>query len=311
MAQGPAVPPQRLLHELDQRGLQEMNGTEIIPYSETVSLPITVEQAQAQWDEYQRLTQLLLNETDYQKIGSKQFKKKSAWRKYARAFNITDHVTFEHIERSEDGFPLWARIRVEASHPNGRSVEADHECHVKERCCAAASGMLCEKKTWRGHTCCLTNCNGRNHWSHPGDLPATALTRAKNRAISDLIGAGEVSAEEMEGQRSGDDELQPARRPARATANTQNARQATPRAPTQATAPLDSATDLTNPTRSAVAAAYQDVQAARGPEFLPMVRAGLMAKWPKAFTPEANRIGQLTEAEALDVLAYLEKETPD
>jgi len=35
---------------------------------------------------------------------------------------------------------------------------------------------------------------------------ATATTRAKNRAISDLIGAGEVSAEEMDGQRPRDEE---------------------------------------------------------------------------------------------------------
>ena len=46
------------------------------------------------------------------------------------------------------------------------------------------------------------------HWGHPGDVAATALTRAKNRAISDLIGAGEVSAEEIER------EQQPAATPA-------------------------------------------------------------------------------------------------
>lgn len=175
--------------------------TEIVTVQETVSLPITVEQAIRDWNEYQRLTLELLNATDYQKIGTRQFKKKSAWRKYARAFNITDRVTYEDIKRSDDGFPIWARIRVQAEAANGRTAEADHECHVKERCCLAASGLSCEKRTWRGHTCCIPGCNGRLHWSHPGDLPATALTRAKNRAISDLIGAGEVSAEEMEGQR--------------------------------------------------------------------------------------------------------------
>ena len=178
-----------------------MTTQELVPIQETVSLPITVEQAVQQWNDYQRLTQALLNATDYQKIGKREFKKKSAWRKYARAFNITDRVTFEHIERASDGFPLWARIRVEASAPNGRTVEADHECHISERCCAAAQGETCHKKSWDGHYCCVKDCNGRPHWSHPGDLPATALTRAKNRAIADLIGAGEVSAEEMQGQR--------------------------------------------------------------------------------------------------------------
>ena len=176
-------------------------NVEVYKGSDTVSLPITVEEAVQQWQEYQRLTTLLLNESDYQSIGKKRFKKKSAWRKYAKAFNITDRVTFEEVHRAEDGFPLWARIRVEARATNGRCAEADHECHTNERCCPASSGMKCGKATWKNHDCCLPNCSGRMHWSHPGDIPATALTRAKNRAISDLIGAGEVSAEEVIGQK--------------------------------------------------------------------------------------------------------------
>ena len=170
-----------------------------IAVHETVRLPISVDQAISEWDEYQKLTRRLLDESDYQRIGNRQFKKKSAWRKYARAFNIADRIVYEQIERFEDGFPIWARIRVQAQAPNGRTCEADHECHVKERCCLAAAGLPCDKRTWRGHTCCASGCNGRAHWSHPGDLPATATTRAKNRAISDLIGAGEVSAEEATG----------------------------------------------------------------------------------------------------------------
>ena len=166
-----------------------------ITVSETVSLPVPVEEVLRQWEQYQELTRKLLNETDYQKIGNKQFKKKSAWRKYARAFNITDRVTFEEISRFDDGFPRYARLRVEARAMNGRTAEADQECHVTERCCV----QPCNKRSWKGHDCCDEDCNGKRHWSHAGDLPATALTRAKNRAISDLIGAGEVSAEEMEG----------------------------------------------------------------------------------------------------------------
>lgn len=163
--------------------------------SGTVALPITVEEAIRQWGQYQELTRQLLDDSDYQQIGGKRFKKKSAWRKYARAFNITDRVTFEEIARSDDGFPIFARLRVEARALNGRTAEADQECHVRERCCK----QPCEKASWNNHACCPAECDGKRHWSHPGDLPATALTRAKNRAISDLIGAGEVSAEEMEG----------------------------------------------------------------------------------------------------------------
>lgn len=155
----------------------------------TVKLPCTVDEALTQWREYQELTRKLLDESDYQKAGDKKFKKKSAWRKYARAFNISDEVVFEHIERGPDHFPLYARVRVRATASNGRTEEADHECHVKERCCKSGC--------WFKHDHCDPDCDGRIHWAHPGDLPATALTRAKNRAISDLIGAGEVSAEEI------------------------------------------------------------------------------------------------------------------
>jgi hypothetical protein len=167
----------------------------------TVALPISVEEAVEQWHQYQQLTRALLEDSDYQAIGQKKFKKKSAWRKYSRAFNISDRVTHEEIVRGPDGFPVFARVRVQASHPSGRTAEADHECHVSERCCPVAFGGRCPKAGWRGHTCCTAGCNARLHWSHPGDIPATATTRAKNRAISDLIGAGEVSAEEMDPER--------------------------------------------------------------------------------------------------------------
>jgi hypothetical protein len=296
-----------------------MTTTDLVAYSDTVSLPITVEEAVKQWDEYQRLTQSLLNATDFQKIGSRSFKKKSAWRKYARAFNISDRVTHEEIARAEDGFPLFARIRVEASHPNGRTAEADHECHVKERCCPASTGANCDKKTWRGHYCCTTGCNGRLHWSHPGDLPATALTRAKNRAISDLIGAGEVSAEEMEGQRHADeDDAPPAPRQA-----PQRAPQRPQQAPTPRSAAVDAViegevrevtapakTDLTRETQALIVDAYHAVQKARGEEFRSMVLPELMKKWPHAFQAHANNITALAEAEGQSVIEWLGDETP-
>ena len=172
-------------------------GNDIIEYGQqAVSLPGTVEEAVEQWTEYQKLTQKLLDPTDYQDAGGgKRFKKKSAWRKYAKAFNISDHIVTEQIERRPDGWPRWARVRVAAVAPNGRTSEADHECHISERCCPVSYGEQCGKR----HTHCEQECSGRSHWSHPGDIVATATTRAKNRAISDLIGAGEVSAEEMDG----------------------------------------------------------------------------------------------------------------
>lgn len=189
---------------MNERAMAVINSGDAHPpmeFSETVSLPITVAEAKQQWDTYQELTKALLTEDDYQSGGDRKFKKKSAWRKYGRAFNITDKITYEHVERDAGGYPIWARVRVMATAPNGRTAEGDHECHLSERCCPTAYGDYCRKEGWSSHTCCPPGCSGKTHWSHPGDIPATATTRAKNRAISDLIGAGEVSAEEVDDSR--------------------------------------------------------------------------------------------------------------
>ena len=177
------------------------DNREVVVYEGTVVLPVPVDEAVRQWEQYQELTRRLLNESDYQQIGKGRFKKKSAWRKYSRAFNLNDEVQSEHVERAPDGWPVWARVVIRAIAPNGRHAEADGECHMAERCCPASYGSECGKSDYSNHDCCEPGCNPRIHWSHPGDIAETALTRAKNRAVSDLIGAGEVSAEEMEGQR--------------------------------------------------------------------------------------------------------------
>ena len=172
---------------------------------------INVDQAVAEWEAYQQLTKRLLTEDDYQRIGDKKFKKKSAWRKYAKAFNISCEEISREIVRADDGYPLYARIVVRATEQGGRWQDADQECHVSEKCCVKAFGRVCSRR----HHCCLPGCDGRVHFSHPGDIPAVATTRAKNRAISDLIGAGEVSFEEQE---ANEDQSRPARRPAAAKA---------------------------------------------------------------------------------------------
>jgi len=148
----------------------------------------SAEEALADWQGYQRLTHAILDQSDYQKVQGKDFKKKSAWRKYAKAFNLSDEVVAETIVRRHDektceilhnpeklqaqecSCPTtYARYRVRCLAPNGRVTEGVGVCSTKEQ-------------------------RGFSKPEH--DIPATAHTRAKNRAISDMIGAGEVSAEE-------------------------------------------------------------------------------------------------------------------
>jgi hypothetical protein len=188
----------------------------LVPQSGAVpQLAVDVGAVLEQWKQYQTLTKQLLVPDDYQKIGKKKFKKKSAWRKYSRAFGLSEVVPLDPsgapdldkvvkvVERADDGFPLVSASFVIVEAPGGRQGTGYQEVHVLEKCCPARLGDTCRKAQWDSHYCCPKDCDGREHWSHPGDLPATAHTRAKNRAISDLIGAGEVSAEEMDASQGG------------------------------------------------------------------------------------------------------------
>lgn len=123
---------------------------------------------------YQDLLPRLLDESDYQGTGSDRFVKKSGWRKIARAFNLSVEIVSISILRDERGKPERAECIARALAPNGQIQDADGYCSIEE-----FTGK-------RGNDPKIEN-----------TLRATATTRAKNRAIADLVGMGEVSAEEM------------------------------------------------------------------------------------------------------------------
>lgn len=160
--------------------------------------------------EYQKVCERILTDDDYQEYQGVSRKKKSAWRKLATAFNVSSTVVAQEVVRTDKRQVLSASFTVRAftgrqDNP-GRQVEAVGFCDITEKCCASAKGEACHKANWKGHYCCKKDCDGRRHWSHPDhDVIATAQTRATNRAIADLIGCGEVSAEEL-----GDDSGKPA-----------------------------------------------------------------------------------------------------
>lgn len=118
--------------------------------------------------EYTKACEALLTKDDYQSIANRSFKKKSAWRKIATAFGVSTKIISSKIEYDEDDRIHHAEFIVEAFAPNGRSAQA-----------------------WAGAS------RVDRDFSHDQDVAATAQTRATNRAIADLIGCGEVSAEEM------------------------------------------------------------------------------------------------------------------
>lgn len=151
---------------------------------------VSPQQAAQLWSEYQELTKAILDKSDYQDIGGNAYKKKSAWRKYARFFNISDRILEKVITRDKDDRVVEATFVVEAYAANGRSATGWGSCSITER------SHEFDKKSSGGVTC-EGPCDGRVHFDKPDNsIPATAHTRAKNRAISDIIGAGEPSAEE-------------------------------------------------------------------------------------------------------------------
>lgn len=116
-------------------------------------------------------------------IQGKKFRKKMYWRGVATAFNLRlemvseqrvefDKPISEHVDEDEWGWVVVYR----ATASNGRSCDGDGLCYASE------------KLTKQGYrSAMMTDHNIRSH----------AHTRAKNRAISDLVGFGEVSADEV------------------------------------------------------------------------------------------------------------------
>jgi len=123
----------------------------------------------ASMQQFQSLKASLLDKSDVATIQNKPFIKRSGWRKMALAFNLSDEIIKEEKEIIGEDFE-W-RIWVKVTAPNMRTVTGVGACSSRERDFA--------------------------HLEH--DVYATAHTRAKNRALSDMIGSGEISWEELRG----------------------------------------------------------------------------------------------------------------
>jgi hypothetical protein len=111
----------------------------------------------------------LIGDNDVQVEGGRSFKKKSAWRKLARHFRVS--VEIVKVERDHIAGHFVAIVTARAVAPWGQSYEEIGACSTDEA-------------------------TGRRVIS-VADAIATASTRASNRAVSNLIAMGEVSAEEI------------------------------------------------------------------------------------------------------------------
>jgi hypothetical protein len=138
------------------------------------AIPLPIDRLREQFQWFERFKNEILTKDDWANIKNKRFRKKSAWRKIGFAFNVSDElVSYRRVPtegRDKDG-NFYYEVITRAFHPaTGRTSTG------------VAIASRNEKKTW-------------SHEEH--DIFALAATRSKNRAISDLVGGGEVSAEEM------------------------------------------------------------------------------------------------------------------
>jgi hypothetical protein len=155
---------------------------------------VTPDQAMARWNEYQALVKKIIGPTDIQSFvedgKTRTFIKKQGWQKLATYHGIGIEMVGERLFHKHDPkiclravMPdkygeivdcgcavVGARYVVRATAPNGRTVEA------------IGLATFNEKKA--------------RYTRVEHDLAGKAFTRASNRAISAIIGAGEISAEE-------------------------------------------------------------------------------------------------------------------
>ncbi len=146
------------------------------PAMVAIVAPLDIDQLADAFKKFEAFKNRLLSQDDSVSIQNKKFLKKSAWRKWALACGVSDRiVSIERVPPTgrdpQTGF--YYRVVTEAFHlPTGRS----------------ASGVA------------VASSNEKPRWAHEEhDVLTLAATRSKNRSIADLVGGGEVSAEEMEG----------------------------------------------------------------------------------------------------------------
>jgi len=130
---------------------------------------------------YDKACTALIGPNDVQREGKRTFKKKSAWRKLARHFGISIKVSRTVSEFINGQF--CATVTAQAIGPWGQMSEDVGAC-------------------------CTDEATGRRVIT-VADAIATAATRATNRAISNLIAMGEVSAEEIGNRVAPDENEQP------------------------------------------------------------------------------------------------------
>ena len=156
--------------------VDESPTTALVPVSQlqpqTLSMirPLaSIQDAKDAIDQYEKLKAAIQRDGDVFNYQGRPFLKKRFWTRLSTVFGLSVEPVSEERGFTESG-ALFYRFYAKASAPNGRYWIADGYCDRDEK----------GHREWPEHT-----------------VRATALTRASNRAISNLVGGGEVSADEL------------------------------------------------------------------------------------------------------------------
>lgn len=231
-----------MMDVLTQNGSDELivvNNTPVPVVTITPGFSGGTVEALRLWNEYQALENVLLREDDYSyfvryKNGKydtvKQFqdkhladafaekmhgvvqrrKKKQAWRKLAVFFNITmpNEVDSPKIEVQQVG--EFGVVKVERYTNMTITTFMDSSFRILRAECMVRAVKNGTSFSCVGYGACAADerSTGRAGFTHADhDIVSTAFTRAYNRAISDMVGMGEVSAEEIASPNDLDDGL--------------------------------------------------------------------------------------------------------
>ncbi|HEV7180157.1 MAG TPA: hypothetical protein VGN11_09800 [Candidatus Baltobacteraceae bacterium] len=162
---------------------------------EPIRALVSPEEARKQWASYQALKLAIATPDDYQEFRDKKtnklrrFPKKSFVKKIQTYFGITVQVVSADRDPLNDAHFAF-RVVARAVAPNGRSVDATGACStLEERFDLNPYGDESEQRFSDRQKKALARAYH--------DVLSTAETRATNRAVMNLIGGGEVTADEI------------------------------------------------------------------------------------------------------------------
>lgn len=176
----------------------------VVAQSNSIVMPAVESGAAAveAWNKYEDVKAKILDkEKDIQVISGNEFKKKSYWKKLGTFFNLDVSIIEERKEQgaTDDPMDFVYHLTTRAQAANGRFVDAVGSCasYEKAEWDAENKQWVVQEKKWNGKYMSPTGKTSPAQPNTEHNVRATAYTRASNRAVSDLVGGGEVSAEEV------------------------------------------------------------------------------------------------------------------